>query len=250
MRKDWKQLGSECRGRKEGRKFDELRAVDITRGYLKTADGSVLISMGDTRVLCAATVEDCSPPFLRGTGKGWVTAEYSMLPRSSRVRVPRESTRGRIGGRTHEIQRLIGRSLRAVCDLEALGERTVIVDCDVVEADGGTRTASITGGYIALVDTLKEFVRAGEIAALPIVDSVAAVSVGIVDGAALLDLDYEEDSRAEVDMNIVMTGSGRLVEVQGTAEQKTFSRKDMNGLVDIAEKGIRSLTGLQKGVYG
>lgn len=239
-------MASERSGRKDGRRFDELRAVNITRGYLKTAPGSVLISMGDTRVLCAATVEDKSPPFLQGNGSGWVTAEYSMLPRSSRIRVPRESARGRIGGRTHEIQRLIGRSLRAVCDLEALGERTVIIDCDVLEADGGTRTASITGAYIALADTLKEFVRAGEMAALPIVDSVAAVSVGMVDGHALLDLDYEEDSRAEVDMNIVMTGAGRLVEVQGTAEQKTFSRKDMDSLVDIAEKGIGELTAMQK----
>ncbi|MFQ5441286.1 MAG: ribonuclease PH [Thermodesulfobacteriota bacterium] len=243
-------MGSEGLSRKDGRKFDELRPVNIMRGYLKTADGSVLIATGGTKVLCAATVEDKSPPFLQGTGKGWVTAEYSMLPRSSPVRIPRESARGRIGGRTHEIQRLIGRSLRAVCDLEALGERTVIVDCDVLEADGGTRTASITGAYIALADTLREFVMAGEIASLPIVDSVAAVSVGIVDGHALLDLDYEEDSRADVDMNVIMTGSGRLVEIQGTAEQKTFSREDMNGLVDIAENGIRRLSDVQKGLYG
>ncbi|GMR04524.1 MAG: ribonuclease PH [Thermodesulfobacteriota bacterium] len=239
-------MASEGLNRADGRGFDQLRPVNITRGYLKTADGSVLISMGETRVLCTATVEDKSPPFLKGTGRGWVTAEYSMLPRSSRIRVPRESRLGRVGGRTHEIQRLIGRSLRAVCDLGLLGERTVIVDCDVLQADGGTRTASVTGAYVALVDTLSALVSTGEISSLPVVDSVAAVSVGIVKGRTLLDLNYEEDSNADVDMNVIMTGGAKIVEIQGTAEQKAFSREEMLCLVDMAEKGIRELTALQK----
>ncbi|HLC18194.1 MAG TPA: ribonuclease PH [Thermodesulfobacteriota bacterium] len=240
---------SDSRGlpeRTDRRRSDELRTVTVTRGYLKTAEGSVLMEMGDTVVLIAATAEERVPPFLKGTGRGWITAEYSMLPRSSRQRITRESAAGRIGGRTHEIQRLIGRSLRAICDLSALGERTIIVDCDVIQADGGTRTASITGAYIALVDTLAELKDRGAMDKTPLLDSVAAVSVGIVEKTPFLDLTYEEDSAAEVDMNVVMTGSGRFVEVQGTAEGKAFSREEMNTLLDLAEKGVRELTGIQK----
>jgi len=238
-------LALENKKRFNGRGFDELRTVNITRGLLDTADGSVLIETGLTKVLCTATLEESVPAFLQGSGRGWLTAEYAMLPRSSRMRVRRESAMGRIGGRTHEIQRLIGRSLRAVCDLKALGERTVIIDCDVLQADGGTRTASITGAYIALRDTMRVSVEMGIIDRTPIIESIAAVSVGIVKGKAMLDLTYEEDSAADVDMNVVMTGGGRFVEVQGTAENNTFSREDMNDLLGLADKGITRLSELQ-----
>jgi ribonuclease PH len=202
--------------------------------------------MGDTKVICAVTVEESVPPFLRGKNKGWISAEYGMLPRSSRERIPRESVRGRVGGRTHEIQRLIGRSLRAVTDLERLGERTLWIDCDVIQADGGTRTASITGAFIALADALLHAQKQGRIDRIPIKDFLAAVSVGRVNGQPALDLCYSEDSNAEVDMNIVMTGSEKFVEVQGTAEQQPFTRSEMDALVDLAKKGVRQLVTQQK----
>ncbi len=234
--------------RADGRPFDALRPVSIARDYLRFAEGSVLMCMGHTKVLCAATVEEKSPPFLQGTGRGWITAEYSMLPRSSKKRVQRESQTGRIGGRTHEIQRLIGRSLRTVFDLKELGERTILVDCDVLQADGGTRTASITGAFVAVMDTLKALKDEGYIRRVPLLDSVAAVSVGIVGGEPLLDLTYEEDSKAGVDMNIVMTGNGRFIEVQGTAELSAFTRDELSALLDMAAKGVRELTAFQAGL--
>jgi len=230
----------------DGRKADELRKLKITRNYLKTAEGSVLIEFGDTRVLCAATIENSVPPFLRGKGTGWVTAEYAMLPRSSAQRISRE--RSKVGGRTHEIQRLIGRSLRSVVDMNALGERTVLIDCDVIQADGGTRTASITGAYIALVDGLRRAQKQGVIKDLPVIGYVAAISVGIVKGQAMLDLCYTEDSDAEVDMNIVMTGKGKLVEVQGTAEGEPFSKAELAKLIALGEKGIKFLIKKQKNI--
>jgi len=236
--------------RGDGRAPGDLRPVKVTTGYLKFAEGSVLMEMGDTKVICAATVEERVPPFLAGKGKGWMTAEYSMLPRSSQKRVQRESMAGRVGGRTHEIQRLIGRSLRAVTDLSALGERTIYIDCDVLQADGGTRTASITGAYIAVYETLRSLVAKGVIKSIPLLDSVAAVSVGVVGGRALLDLNYEEDSSAEVDMNIIMTGDGRFVEVQGTAETEPFSQESLSGLVSLASRGITELTSIQKKSLG
>lgn len=232
--------------RTDGRKERQLRPVVITPGYIKHADGSVLIEVGDTRVICTAKLEDRVPPFLRNSGKGWITAEYGMLPSSSQVRISREAARGRIGGRTHEIQRLIGRSLRAIAGLEVLGEKTVWIDCDVIQADGGTRTASITGAYVALVEACRRWLKQGAVKEDPIKDSVAAVSVGIVNGKALLDLTYEEDSRAEVDMNFVMTGSGRFVEVQGTAESAPFTKKGLGRMADIAQQGIRELLKVQK----
>ncbi len=232
--------------RVDGRKADELRRIKITRKYIKTAPGSVLIEMGDTRVLCAATVENSVPPFLKGKGTGWVTAEYAMLPRSSAQRIQRE--RSKVGGRTHEIQRLIGRSLRAVVDMDALGERSVLIDCDVIQADGGTRTASITGAYIALVDALRHAKKQGMIATVPVTDYLAAVSVGIVDHKPMLDLCYTEDSAAETDMNLVMTGKGGIVEVQGTAEGVPFSRAELAKLLALGEKGIRLLIKKQKEV--
>jgi ribonuclease PH len=216
--------------------------------YLMTAEGSVLIEAGHTRVLCAATVEDSVPAFLRNTGKGWVTAEYSMLPRATATRTPREVTKGRPSGRTHEIQRLIGRSLRSVVDLHALGERSVIVDCDVLQADGGTRTAAITGSYIALSIALRTLVRYKALPKLPLTDSVAAISVGIVGGAPMLDLNYEEDSRAEVDMNVVMTGAGQFVELQATAEQTPFEDAQLAELIALARAGIVELKALQENV--
>jgi ribonuclease PH len=223
-----------------------MRPVKITRGFQKYAEGSVLIEVGNTRVICSATVEDRVPPFLRGSGTGWVTAEYAMLPRSSHHRIARESRKGKIGGRTHEIQRLIGRSLRAVTDLEALGETTVVLDCDVLEADGGTRTASITGAFVALYDALDGLKADREWKKPPLTDFLAAISVGFVDGSALLDLEYEDDHRAEVDMNVVMTGRGDFVEVQGTAEGKPFSQKDMDRLMGLAAKGIKKLVTLER----
>jgi len=232
--------------RPDGRRNDELRPVKITRSYLKNVEGSVLIEMGDTKVLCAVTMDESVPPFLRGKKKGWLSAEYGMLPRSSHERIPRESVRGRIGGRTHEIQRLIGRSLRAVMDLEALGERTLWIDCDVIQADGGTRTASITGAFLAVADALAQAQKDGRIDGVPLKDYLAAVSVGRVGGKAMLDLCYSEDSNAEVDMNIVMTGSGKFVEVQGTAEGHPFSQTELDALVDLAKKGVMQLVKRQK----
>lgn len=236
--------------RSSGRKADELRPVRITRGYTRHAEGSVLIEFGDTRVLCTATIEDKVPAFLKGQGKGWLTAEYGMLPRSTNTRMQREAAAGKQSGRTLEIQRLIGRSLRAVASLGALGERTIQIDCDVLQADGGTRTASITGAYVALHDAVRTLTDKGALAASPLADLVAAVSVGMVQGVALLDLDYTEDSACETDMNVVMTGSGGLVEVQGTAEGKAFSRAELDAMVDLASHGIRQLIAAQRAVLG
>lgn len=228
------------------RAADALREVRITRHYTRHAEGSVLIEFGDTKVICTASVDESVPPFLRGTGKGWVTAEYGMLPRSTHSRMRREAASGKQSGRTQEIQRLIGRSLRAVVDLEKLGERQIQIDCDVIQADGGTRTASITGAFIALSDAITALMAAGKLAANPLRDHIAAISVGIVGGVPLLDLDYPEDSACETDMNVVMTGSGQFVEVQGTAEGVPFSRDEMNALLALAEKGINELVNLQK----
>jgi ribonuclease PH len=230
----------------DGRKADELRTLKITRNYIKSAEGSVMIQMGDTWVICTATVENSVPPFLRGNGTGWVTAEYAMLPRSSGQRIQRE--RSKVGGRTHEIQRLIGRALRSVVDMKALGERSVLIDCDVVQADGGTRTASITGAYIALVDALRQVKRQGLIETVPVLDHLAAVSVGIVDGKPMLDLCYTEDSSAEVDMNLVMTGKGGIVEIQGTAEGEPFSKEELGKMLALGEKGIKQLIKKQKAI--
>jgi ribonuclease PH len=223
-----------------------MRPVEITTGYLLTAEGSALITVGNTRVLCAATVEDSVPQFLRGSGKGWVTAEYSMLPRATAKRTPREVNKGRPSGRTHEIQRLIGRSLRAVVDMPVLGERTVTVDCDVVQADGGTRTASITGAFVALALALQQCVKYGMIKRMPLLDYVAATSVGMLSGESLIDLCYEEDSQAAVDMNVVMTGSGRFVEVQATAERHCFDDEQMSRMIGMARRGIAELVEIQK----
>jgi ribonuclease PH len=231
--------------RPDGRASADLRPISHELGFQEWADGSVLLSMGKTRVLCAATVSDDVPRWLRNTGRGWVTGEYSMLPASTMERSPREVTKGRLGGRTQEIQRLIGRSLRSVTDLSRLGERTIVVDCDVLQADAGTRTASITGGYIALAIALRSLADAGQVPRDLLTDTVAAVSVGIVEGEARLDLSYEEDARAEVDFNVVMTGSGSFVEVQGTAEGSPFSRPDLDELLDLAAGGIADLTKIQ-----
>ncbi len=226
----------------DGRKPSEMRPVRITRGFLKYPDGSVLIEMGDTKVICTATVDEGRvPPFLKGTGKGWVTAEYSLLPGSTETRTLRDISKGRISGRSHEIQRLIGRSLRSVVDLEALGERTVWIDCDVIQADGGTRMASVTGGFVALYDALKTLVEAGAIDRLPIKEFLSGISVGIVGGEVLLDLNYREDSVAKVDMNVVMTESGSIVEIQGTGEGGSFGREELTKMLDLAEKGIKEL---------
>ena len=228
--------------RKDGRRPDEIRPVVITRDYLRHPKGSVLIEMGDTRVICAASVEEGVPPFLKNTGRGWLTAEYAMIPSSTHERSVRESSRGKVGGRTHEIQRLIGRALRAVTDLTAFGERTIHIDCDVIQADGGTRTAAITGAFVALVDAFRKLRAEGLVDRVPVRDFVSAVSVGLVDGRMLLDLQYEEDSRAEVDMNIVMTRGGLFIEVQGTAEGAPFTRERLEGLTDLAATGIALLT--------
>jgi len=236
--------------RPDYRPADALRPVRITRNYIKHAEGSVFIEMGNTKVICTATVEDKVPPFLKGEERGWITAEYSMLPRSTRERTVREVAKGRVGGRTHEIQRLIGRSLRSVVDLTALGERTIWLDCDVIQADGGTRTASITGSFVALVDALEYLREAEIISTLPVIDFLAAVSVGKVDGEIVLDLCFEEDSRAQVDMNVVMTGSGKIVEVQGTAEQYPFTRSELDIMLEYANKGIAELIAIQKQVLG
>jgi ribonuclease PH len=223
-----------------------MRPVEIVPGYLLTAEGSALISVGNTRVLCAASIEETIPQFLRGSGKGWVTAEYSMLPRATATRTAREVNKGRLSGRTHEIQRLIGRSLRAVVDQGALGERTVILDCDVLQADGGTRTAAITGAFVALALALRRLVEFGTLRKLPLRDYVAATSVGVIRGVPMVDLCYEEDSQAEVDMNLVLTGAGRFVEVQATAEHGTFDDSQMAALVALARKGIGELVQAQK----
>lgn len=236
--------------RAEARPLDRLRELRITGDYLKFTEASVMIEMGFTKVLCAATMEEKVPSFLKNTGRGWVTAEYAMLPASTQKRSPRESTVGRVGGRTHEIQRLIGRSLRSITDLQAFGERTITLDCDVIQADGGTRTAAITGGFIALVSLFRGLRQRGLIGKLPVRDYVSAVSVGIVDGHALLDLDYREDSQAEVDMNVVMTGSGRFIEIQGTAETEPFDRQQLNALTDLAAGGIRDLIGKLRDLLG
>jgi len=234
----------------DGRQKEELRPVKITRGYLKNAEGSVFIEVGDTKVICTATVDDKVPPFLKGSSQGWITAEYAMLPRATAIRTVRESAKGKITGRTHEIQRLIGRSLRSVVDLTKLGERTIYIDCDVIQADGGTRTASITGSFIALADALLVLQAAENWPELPLLDWLAATSVGKVNGELLLDLCYHEDSQAEVDMNIVMTGSGKFVEVQGTAEGEPFTREEMAQMMSMAEKGIMDLIEMQKKALG
>jgi ribonuclease PH len=234
--------------RADGRAFNQIRPVKITPGFLSFAEGSALIEMGKTRVLCAVSLDDRVPPFLKGTGKGWVTAEYSMLPRSTITRTQRDSVQGRINGRSQEIQRLIGRSLRAVTDLDALGERNLIVDCDVIQADGGTRTAAITGSYIALYQAFKNMRSMGIISSIPLKSAVAAVSVGIVRTYLMLDLCYEEDSQAEVDSNVVMTDQGTFVEIQGTAENKPFTRQSLEALLNLAESGIKQLFEIQQQV--
>ncbi|MBV8581652.1 MAG: ribonuclease PH [Candidatus Eremiobacteraeota bacterium] len=234
--------------RSDGRSADHLRPLAIEPGYLTFADGSVLISVGNTRVICAATIEDKVPPWMRGRGSGWITAEYAMLPRATPERNQREAAKGRLGGRTHEIQRLIGRALRAVVDLDRLGERTVIVDCDVIGADGGTRTASITGAWVALALALRKHFPHEQKQKWPLIGQIAAVSVGIVGGIPVLDLPYEEDSRAEVDMNVAMTNAGGFVELQGTAEREPFTRAQLDALLGLAEGGIRQLFDAQNAV--
>jgi ribonuclease PH len=234
--------------RGDGRALDQLRPVSFQRDFTVMAPGSVLVAFGQTKVLCTASVEDRVPPWMRGSGKGWVTAEYSMLPGSTPERASREAAKGKQSGRTQEIQRLIARSLRAVCDLVVLGEVQVTVDCDVLQADGGTRTASICGAYVALHDAFSRLVQAGTVRQNPLTDSVAAISVGIIDGVPMLDLPYAEDSRAEVDMNVVMTGAGRFVEVQGTAEGMAFSRGELDSLLGLAEAGIKELSAAQAAV--
>jgi ribonuclease PH len=236
--------------RPSGRAPDALRPVRITRGFTRHAEGSVLVEFGDTRVLCTASVEDKVPPFLRGAGRGWLTAEYGMLPRATHTRSDREAARGKQSGRTQEIQRLIGRSLRAVFDLERLGERTITLDCDVLQADGGTRTAAITGAFVAAHDAVARLLAAGALERTPVRDFVAAVSVGLYEGNAVLDLDYAEDSACDTDLNVVMTGAGGFVEVQGTAEGEPFTRAQMDRLVDLAAAGIRRLVEAQKAALG
>ena len=231
--------------RPSGRTAEQMRDVRFTRGFTRHAEGSVLIEFGDTRVLCTASIETRVPPFLKGSGRGWVTAEYGMLPRSTNSRMRREATSGHQGGRTLEIQRLIGRSLRAVVDLAALGENTITLDCDVLQADGGTRTASITGAYVALADAVDTLLKSGRIKANPLHGAVASVSVGIYNGLPVLDLDYAEDSNAETDMNIVMNHAGHFVEIQGTAEGHAFRREEMNAMLDLAASGITQLFALQ-----
>lgn len=236
--------------RVDGRRKDQLRPVKITRNFIKHAEGSVLIEMGDTKVICTASVEDKVPPFLKGKGTGWVTAEYSMLPRATHDRSPREAVKGKQGGRTLEIQRLVGRSLRAVTDMTQLGERSIWIDCDVIQADGGTRTASITGSFIALADALTTLKTRGLIKKRPLSDYLAAISIGIVGGEILVDLAYSEDSMAEVDMNLVMTGKGQFVEIQGTAEKTPFAKQDMDGFLAQGWSAIQTLTALQRDLIG
>ncbi|PCN43251.1 ribonuclease PH [Brevibacillus laterosporus] len=236
--------------RLDGRSSDQLRPVKITRNYIKHAEGSCLIEVGDTKVICTATLEEKVPPFMRNGGKGWITAEYSMLPRATETRNARESSRGKVGGRTMEIQRLIGRALRSVVKLEAMGERTIWLDCDVIQADGGTRTASITGAFVAMVDAMNTLVTAGTWKELPITDFLAATSVGVVEGVPVLDLNYKEDSSAIVDMNVIMTGAGKYVELQGTGEESPFSMDELMQLLALGQKGIQDLIELQKEVLG
>ncbi|MCX5679047.1 MAG: ribonuclease PH [Candidatus Omnitrophica bacterium] len=232
--------------RQDGRRDSELRKIKVTKDYIKYAEGSCLIEFGNTRVITTASVEETVPPFLKGKKKGWVTAEYSMIPRSCKSRVPREASKGKLGGRTHEIQRLIGRSMRTVVDMDKLGERTIWIDCDVIQADGGTRCASITGSFISLVLALAKLKKDGVIAEVPVSDYVAAVSVGMLGGRPALDLNYDEDSNAEVDMNIIMTGDGRFIEVQGTAEREPFTKNEMEKLLALARGGIEKLIAVQK----
>jgi ribonuclease PH len=232
--------------RSDGRQVEQLREIKFERGFTRYAEGSVLVSFGETRVLCNVSIEESVPPFLRGKGQGWVTAEYSMLPRATHTRSVREAARGKLGGRTQEIQRLIGRSLRAITDMHLLGERTLLVDCDVLQADGGTRTAAITGAWVALADAVSGLLEKGLLTKSPLKDSVAAVSAGIVDGRAVLDLNYDEDSCASVDMNFVMTGDGRFVELQGTAEDEPFTDAELAAMRDLAHRGCETLTNLQQ----
>ncbi|GAB7126337.1 ribonuclease PH [Silvimonas sp. JCM 19000] len=232
--------------RASNRPADQLRPVRITRQFTRHAEGSVLVEFGETKVICTASVEEVVPSFLKGKGQGWVTAEYGMLPRSTHSRMRREAAQGKQSGRTQEIQRLIGRSLRAVVDLAKLGERQIVIDCDVIQADGGTRTASITGAFVALTDAINGLIADGKLTESPIREHIAAISVGVVGDTPVLDLDYPEDSACETDMNVVMTGSGHFVEIQGTAEGVPFSRAEMNALLDLAEKGIKELIALQK----
>ncbi|MDD5427651.1 MAG: ribonuclease PH [Candidatus Omnitrophica bacterium] len=234
--------------RQSGRASDELRKLKITKNYIKYAEGSCLIEIGDTKVITTATIENTVPPFLKGKGTGWITAEYGMIPRSCKTRVQREASRGKLGGRTMEIQRLIGRSMRSVADMAKIGERTIWIDCDVIQADGGTRCASITGSFVSAVLALEKMREEGLIENIPVSDYVAAISVGILDGKPALDLDYSEDSTAEVDMNIIMTGDGRFVEIQGTAEKEPFKKEEMNKLITLAKKGIDELVTAQKKV--
>ena len=236
--------------REDGRAENQLRKIKITRDFNLYAEGSVLIEFGNTKVICTASVSEKVPPFLKGQGKGWITAEYSMIPRATGERNQRESAKGKLSGRTMEIQRLIGRALRTAIDLDKLGERTVTIDCDVIQADGGTRTTSISGGYIALALAMKKLVNEGILAENPIISNVAAISVGIVGGTPMLDLKYSEDSAAEVDMNVVMNGEGRFVEVQGTGEEATYTRAELNQLLDLAEAGINEIIELQNRVIG
>ena len=240
---------SDTYARTDGRRADELRQLRITPGFMPYAEGSALIEMGNTRVICTATLDERVPPFRRNSGQGWLTAEYAMLPRATQQRTQRETGRGGPSGRTHEIQRLIGRSLRAVTNLSKLGERTITIDCDVLQADGGTRTASITGAYVALVLACRRLVRENKLSSLPIVGEVAAVSVGVVSGTPLLDLKYDEDSRAEVDMNVVCTGDGRFVELQGTAEGEPFSQEQTDALLALARTGLRTLFEAQRAAF-
>lgn len=236
--------------RSDGRQFEETRAVTITPNYIKHAEGSVLIEVGETKVICTASIEEKVPPFMKGQGRGWITAEYSMLPRATQVRNQREAAKGKIGGRTMEIQRLIGRALRSVVSLEALGERTITLDCDVIQADGGTRTTSITGSFVALCYAVNKLLQNHKLSKSPITDYLASVSVGIVKNQVCLDLNYEEDSQAKVDMNVVMTGLGKFVEVQGTGEEAPFSREELDALLASAEIGIRSMIDKQKEALG
>lgn len=236
--------------RLDGREANELRAMRITPNYIKHAEGSVLIEVGDTKVICTATVEDRVPPFMKGQGKGWVTAEYSMLPRATQVRNQREAARGKLGGRTMEIQRLIGRALRSVVNLEQLGERSITLDCDVIQADGGTRTTSITGAFVAMAIALHKLVKEGKINQFPLTDLLASVSVGVVNQEVYLDLKYEEDSQAKVDMNVVMTGQGRFVELQGTGEESPFTHSELDALIKLAEYGIQQMVAEQKKALG
>ncbi len=236
--------------RSDNRSPDQMRPVSIVPDFISTAEGSCLIELGNTRVICTATIEDTVPQFLRNSGKGWVTSEYGMLPRATLTRSPREVTKGRAGGRTHEIQRLIGRSLRAVTDMEKLGERTLFLDCDVIQADGGTRTASITGAFVAMGLAMQRMVESGALTVAPIRDYVAATSIGIVDGEIMLDLAYEEDSRADVDMNVVATGSKKLIEVQATAERRPFDDEQLAKMMKLARQGIESLVAKQQAILG